>query len=148
MAKKTVTGLGSNIVLCQWKHLLFFKCKVEKIQVKKLALTVRHPLLPASQHLDNILTGEEKRREIVAECGLGCIFFSRLSEKKQAGLCFESLRTCLGHNNSPDDACLASVRLILPSTHSAPRHLNHFYLFLYPASPPPHTAAIFPTVWL
>lgn len=44
----------------------------------------------------------------------GLCIFSRLSEKKQAGLCFESLQTCLGDNNSPDDACLASARLILP----------------------------------
>lgn len=66
----------------------------------------------------------------------GLCIFSGLSEKKRAGLCFESLLTCLGDNNSPNDACLASARLILPPTHSAPRHPNHLYLFLCPAFPP------------
>lgn len=99
-------------------------------------MTGGHPLLPASQHLDIILTGEKKKRNCCWMWSRLCIF-SRLREKKLGWFVFWKLANMPGDNNSPDDACLASVRLILPPTHSAPRHLNHFYLLLRPASPPP-----------
>lgn len=106
-----------QLLLCQWKHLLLFKCKIEKTKRKKIALTARPPnsFQPHSILLIFSLgkTNKKKNRNC---CWMwsGLCIFSRLSEKKRAGLCFESLQTCLGDNNSPDDACLASARLILP----------------------------------
>lgn len=61
-------------------------------------------------------------------------------------MCFESLWTCLGDNNSPDDACLACEWLILPQTRSATPQFNHLYLPLCPAFPPSHIFTV--PLWL
>lgn len=107
-----------QLLLCQWKHLLLFKCKIEKTTRKKIALTARPPnsFQPHSILLIFSLgkTKQKKKNRNCCWMWSGLCIFSRLSEKKRAGLCFESLQTCLGDNNSPDDACLASARLILP----------------------------------
>lgn len=62
--------------------------------------------------------------------GSGRSITSGLSRKKEAGLCFEGLWTCLVDNNSPVDACLAGTLLTLPPTFSAPPHLIYLHLLL------------------
>lgn len=109
-----------------------------KKKKKSLALTTRHPFLSASQHFVNILTGGKKKKKN-RNCWWmlsGLCIFLRIKRKETGRFVFWKLANMPGQNNSPDDACLASARLILPPTHSAPRHLNHLYLFLCPAFPP------------
>lgn len=63
--------------------------------------------------------------------GSGRSSTSGLNRKKHVALCFEGLWTCLGDNNSPVDACLASTLLTLPPTFFAPHHLIYLHLLSY-----------------
>lgn len=99
---------------------------------------------PALQRFVNILTGMELQLR-----GSGQSISSGLSSKKWPGLCFEGLWTCLGDNNSPVDACLASTTLLtLPPTLLAPPHLNHLHRIrlpcIYYSSHPQFTVSLWP----
>lgn len=87
-----------QLLLCWWKHLLLFKCKVEKKkqETKKIALTARHPLLPASQHFVNILTGGEKKEEKLLLNVVWAVYFLNIKRKETGWFVFWKLANMPG----------------------------------------------------